>query len=135
MPRDGAIVRAIDTNVLARFLFDDDPIQSPIAAAMIADGVHIPLTVLVETGWLLASRYHQARGATAAILHAVLDLPDAHVVQPAGVRWAIDRYAAGADLADMMHVVAASSSDGFATFDRGLAKAAGSDAPVPIETL
>jgi predicted nucleic-acid-binding protein len=50
-------VRSVDTNVLARYLLGDDPVQNPIAERTIADGAYVSLTVLLETHWLLTSRY------------------------------------------------------------------------------
>lgn len=52
------------------------------------------------------------------------------------VVWAIGRYRLGADWGDMMHLAAGlADSDSFATFDRRLARRAGRDTPLPIETL
>lgn len=128
-------MRAIDTNVAARYLIQDDPDQAAIAADVIRAGVHVPLTVIMELGWLLTSRYRQARDAVAVTLTDFIDLPSVHIDNADAVRWALDRYFEGADLADMLHVVAAVPGTSFATFDRGIAAAAGTDTPVPIETL
>ncbi len=51
------------------------------------------------------------------------------------VHWAIGRSAKGADIADMIHIAASRHQAAFATFDRGVARAAGPDSPVPVETL
>lgn len=56
------ILRALDTNVLLRYLTADDPHQSPRARALIDDSptgdtqLLITLPVLCELGWLLRSR-------------------------------------------------------------------------------
>lgn len=132
----GTSVRAVDTNVVARFLLDDDPHQSPIARGVIAGGVVIPVTVLVEVGWLLSSSYYRyPPGVVAEILSDFLDLPTVSVMQPDAVAWALGRAIAGGDLADMLHLVAASGADDFVTFDRGIAKAVGPAPLIPIETL
>jgi len=129
-------VRAVDTNVVARFLLDDDPHQSPIARGIIAEGVVIPVTVLVEIGWLLSSSYYRyPPRIVAEILRDFLDLPTVSVMQPNAVEWALDRAIAGADFADMLHLVAAVGAASFVTFDRGIAKVAGAAPPIPIETL
>ena len=128
-------MRAIDTNVLARFLLDDDPVQSPVAASVIAGGVAVTHTVIVELTWLLLSRYRQPRTVVAAALREVIDLPSVTVQDTPLVLCAIDRFDGGADLADMLHIVAARDSDSFASFEKQLAKQAGPDTPVPIEQL
>lgn len=52
---------AIDTNVLLRYLLDDDPIQAAIAAKLITgkDSVLITDVVLVETVWTLKGKKYQ----------------------------------------------------------------------------
>ena len=59
-----------------------------------------------------------------AALSALTRLEGVTAERAEGVRWALDRHAAGGDLADMLHIVAAYGADGFATFDRRLAAAA-----------
>ena len=49
---------AVDTNVLVRFLVDDDPDQSRAARALFAsEAVWIPKTVILETNWVLCSLF------------------------------------------------------------------------------
>ncbi len=131
----GVIVRAIDTNILARYLLEDDPHQSPIAVGIMATDVFIPVTVLLELGWLLMSRYRQSRLDTAAALRDIIDLPSVTVADAARIRWAIVRFAEGADIADMIHLTCSIPAGSFATFDSDIYHAAGEDTPVKIETL
>jgi len=63
----------------------------------------------------------------------VIDLPTMTVDDPGRLQWALGRYAAGADLADMIHI-AASAELAWPTFDRRAAAGAGADAPISIET-
>jgi predicted nucleic-acid-binding protein len=49
------------------------------------------------------------------------------------VRWAIERFAAGADFADMIHIVAARGAVAFVSFESRLSKLAGTASPMPIE--
>ncbi len=128
-------MKAVDTNVLARYLLNDDPAQSPRAAQVLAEPSYVSDTVLVETAWLLASRYKIGRAILAETLADLLHLPTVSVSDPALVGWAIDRFAQGADFADMMHLLSARHTDGFVSFEKNLAKLAGADAPLPIETL
>ena len=47
-------MRAVDTNILARFYLRDDPTQGRIAAdALTAGDVFIPKTVVLEPEWAL----------------------------------------------------------------------------------
>jgi len=132
---EGGVSRAIDTNVVIRYLTADDPVQTPIATETLRSGFVLPLTVLMESEWVLRSAYRWPRDRIAAALAAMIDLPTALSV-PEGSGWALDRFARGADLADMLHVVAATGdASAFATFDTGVAGLAGMDSPVAIETL
>jgi len=110
-------LKAVDTNILARALVRDDIVQARIADALIADGIFIPLTVMLETAWLLGSRYKVGRAALADILSDIMDLPNVSVEQGDGVRWAVAQFRAGADIADAIHVLAANGTEAFVTFD------------------
>ncbi|QJU59395.1 type II toxin-antitoxin system VapC family toxin [Sphingomonas sp. AP4-R1] len=124
-------MKAIDTNILIRLIVDDDPDQSRCAEKIVSEGVFVPLTVLLETAWVLSSRYRMGRDPTAATLSRLLDVPGIIVTDEVGVRQAIALYRAGADIADVIHLVAARGSEAFVTFDRDLAKRR--DALIPIE--
>jgi len=125
-------LKAIDTNILARALVRDDLRQAEIADALIADGVFIPLTVMLETAWLLGSRYKVGRLALADILSEIMDLPGVTVEQGAGLGWAIMQFRRGGDIADAIHVLGANGDDAFVTFD-GEAFRKLIDPPVAIE--
>lgn len=127
-------LKALDTNILARYVANDDPAQAELAGALLNAPCFVSDSVLLETAWLLSSRYQMKRGPLAATLLDLLSLPQLNVRDPAGTAWAIERFAAGADFADMMHVIASHGADAFATFDRAIAEAAGNSAPVPVET-
>ncbi|NWK98110.1 PIN domain nuclease [Sphingobium lactosutens] len=125
-------MKAVDTNILARALVRDDIRQAEIADALIAEGIFIPLTVMLETAWLLGSRYKVERSALADILSDIMDLPNVEVEQADGARWAVAQFRAGADIADAIHVLAANGAEAFVTFDeQAFRKLA--DPPVAIE--
>lgn len=128
-------MRAVDTNILARFIMQDDHRQAQLAEAILAEPFFTSDTVFLELGWLLSSRYRLDRRDLAATLHDVLSMPTITVNDPEALRWAVDRFAAGGDLADMIHIVASAPADCFVGFDRGVAESAGDTAPMPIETL
>ncbi|WP_310498032.1 type II toxin-antitoxin system VapC family toxin [Sandarakinorhabdus sp.] len=127
---------AVDTNVLVRFLTRDDAVQAAAAERLFADNDILLLTsVIVETEWVLRAAYRWPRGIINTALAALLRLERVTVAAATGAAWALERHAAGADLADMLHLVAATGADGFATFDRRIAVEAGEAGPVPVLTL
>ena len=70
---------AVDTNVLLRYLLDDDPEQPPLAVALIEDKREILITnvVLAETLWTLKGRkYGLDRSALAGVVEALLEESD-----------------------------------------------------------
>ena len=126
---------AVDTNVIVRLVVADDPHQWTLAKQCVAEGVFVPHGVFMEAEWVLRTSY---RLPTAWVADALMDLVNLDCVQcddPDLLRWAIGRYREGADLADMLHLVAARGHAGLATFDRALPRQAGDDAPTPIEVL
>ena len=129
------LVKAVDTNVLVRFIARDDPGQTIVAEQTLAGGAFIPLTVLLETARVLRSNYRRSPGDVAAALRVILALPGIVVPESDMVHWAITRSAKGAQIADMIHIAASRHQDAFVTFDRGVARAVGPDSPVRVETL
>jgi predicted nucleic-acid-binding protein len=113
---------------------DDDPAQAERARAIVEEDFQVAATVLVETDWVLRSFYGWSREQRAAAFRILLDMPRA-VSVPKLAAWAVDRMESGADFADMMHVAASEGASSFATFDRKLARRAGSNTPVAVETL
>ena len=128
-------MRAIDTNILVRLITADHPDQYRIALDTVSSDVLLPMTVLLETGWVLSTQYAMPRHAILSAFLGLLDFPTIHVIDESGLRWALARCGAGADLADMLHIVAAGEATAFLTFDRRIARAAGPTPPIPIETL
>lgn len=128
------IVKALDSNVVIRFIVGDDAQQAQLARDLIAQPCWIANTVLLEIGWVLQSRYGFDRSQIATMLRALLDIETVEMDRADLALWAIDRYEAGGDFADLVHLASSVSAVTFATFDRGLARAAGAMPPLPIET-
>lgn len=127
---------AADTNVVLRLILDDDQDQVRlIEQVMASQSLFLSLTVMLETGWVLASRYGMSRAQVATALSALITLERVEVARAELVQQAIDRFRAGADWADMIHLVAAHKLRRFLTLDRRLCRQAGNAAPVTIETL
>jgi len=112
----------------------DDPVQSPRAKAILNEPFVLLASVLIEVEWVLRSQYGWSRAAIAEALAELIDLPALTEVA-AAAGWAVERFAAGADFADMVHLASAGGAARFITFDRRLKIKAGSQSPLPIETL
>ncbi|MBA4752789.1 MAG: type II toxin-antitoxin system VapC family toxin [Sphingopyxis sp.] len=113
-------------------MLDDDPVQSPIARDLVKAGVFVPLTVLLELGWLLQSRYGMERGHLASSLLDLFDVPGVVLDDDDAVRSAVAAFAKSGDFADHIHLVAAKGVEAFVTFDRGLVANKGIGVPVEI---
>lgn len=129
-------MRAVDANVLARLILQDDEAQARLAETIVRQPFWIALTVWVELGWILYERLKLEREVVGDALQAILEIETAHGPDPQGISWAISRFRDGADWADMIHVVAAGNvADRFTTFDASIARRSGSASPLRVETL
>lgn len=116
---------AVDTNVVVRYLTDDDPAQSRIARKLVDDSeIHVPDTVLLETEWVLRSLYAYSRERVHAGLSAFVGLAGVSVTDVGLVAQALDWFSRGMDFADALHLASCAEGVAFATFDRKLAAAA-----------
>jgi predicted nucleic-acid-binding protein len=115
---------AFDTNLLVRALVMDNPEQVAVARRLMAgDTVFISRTVLLETEWVLRSRYHKSRDELLAFFAALLETENTVIETAEIIGLAVDWYAQGADFADALHLAACGSAV-MHTFDRGFCKAA-----------
>lgn len=122
----------LDTNVLVRYVAQDDPVQTP-AANEIIDGLdesrpgYVTMIVLVEMYWVLSRAYKMDTTSIAKILYGVLDSAEILVEQPDAVRRALRRVDDGADFADALinQLGADAGCDFTVTFDQKAAKVAG----------
>ena len=127
---------AVDTNIVVRLIVADDEDQlARISDLITRHDLLIPLTVLLETQWVLRSSYGYSHQAVANAFSGLASLEHISLEGGAMTTWAISRYTNRADLADMLHLVACDEGMAFATFDRKLATAAGRDAPSQVMTL
>ena len=128
-------MRSLDTNVLARFILKDDAQQTPLAEIALQQQCFIADTVFLELAWLLSSIFGMDRPDLGLTLLDLVALPEVTVSDSSSLIWAVERFLAGADLADMIHIIGSSRADSFATFERKLDRLAGPSAPLPIEQL
>lgn len=124
---------ALDTNVLVRYLAQDDPKQSAAATRFIEQRLgptergFVSLVALLETVWVMESRYGADAALVANILADLLDTASLEVQDTAAVRAALQRYRAGnVDLHDCLIVSLAEQRKArVVTFDAKAAKRLG----------
>jgi predicted nucleic-acid-binding protein len=130
------VVRAVDTNVLIRFLTADDAKQAKQARDLIEAGdVFIGTTVVLETEWVLRSGYGFSVDQIVQGLRGLGGLAGVVLEEPAETAQALDWMSDGMDFADALHLARSSHCSAFATFDRKLAARAKRIGLPPIETL
>ncbi len=129
-------MRAIDTNVVVRLIARDDDHQLSTAKDLIDTPFLLLTTVVLESVWVLESRYGFGRERIVEELRTLIGHVNAVVVDREAIGWAFDRYAQGADFADVIHIALAASADvlQFATFDRRVARHI-DEARITIEQL
>lgn len=109
----------IDTNVLVRFLTNDDKIQARQAAKLIeSHSIFISKSVLLETEWVLRYTYEFAPDAILEAFKKCLGLSEITVEDPACVAKALRWYRHGLDFADALHLASNGKVEKFATFDK-----------------
>ena len=127
-------MRAVDTNVLVRYLIGDEPEQAARARTVVDAGeVFVSTTVLLESEWVLRSVYGFVGGEVAAALRAFSGLPGISVENPALLVEALDLTEKGMDFADALHLGAAANCDVMLTFDRRFMETATNTAIQVIE--
>lgn len=84
-------MKAVDTDVLIRFLANDDPEQARRALALLnTHSVWVAKTVLLETAWVLRSLYQFEAPRIADAFERLLGLSDVHAEDPRAVRAALN---------------------------------------------
>lgn len=126
---------ALDTNVLARLLLQDDAAQFKRAKALLASDQQFtaPVTVLLELVWVLESNDCPPADIRTAV-GLLLDLPNFKPAQAEQVRAALNAYGQGMDFADALHLGLSGSEEALITFDKTFAKKAQKAASsVPVQ--
>lgn len=124
-------MKAVDTNVLARFFVDDpdDPEaarQRPAALAAMRGRVFVSVTVLLELEWVLRGFYELPRASIHRALSALCTYGNVVVEDRARVLAALQAFEQGLDFADALHLSRAASCTALLTFDKRFVKRASS---------
>jgi predicted nucleic-acid-binding protein len=123
----------LDTNVLVRYIMQDDAKQSPLATRLIESlsaesPGFVPVVSVVELGWVLSSAYDLDRNQLIEAFEGLLRTKEL-VVERAEIVWKALRVvqSTNADFADCLISCSAvvAGCPKTMTFDRGAAKAAG----------
>ena len=117
---------ALDTNILARYLLDDEPAQARAVRRLLADAkaeYWIPVTVVLELAWVLR-KADAPRSVVMERLRDMLSLRNVRVQNADRVFQALRWAAQGMDLADALHLVLSGKAERFTTFDEALVRQA-----------
>lgn len=114
---------ALDTNLLARLLLQDDVAQHKRVKALLQTEQMFtaPVTVLLELVWVLESRDCSAEQITKG-LTALFDLPNFKPQHVDALREALQNYSSGLGFADALHLALSEEQQKFMTFDKAFAK-------------
>lgn len=119
-------VYTVDTNILVRLLTQDDPAQAALARQIFAKPavIHIPVTVFLETEWVLRYSYGFGAIEIAEALRKVLALPNVQTTTSEALQTALKGLAQGLDFADALHLALSPAGSIMLTFDRTFARKA-----------
>ena len=123
----------LDSNVLVRYFFKDDPLQTPIAVTLIhslspADPGWVGLVVLAELIWVLKRIYKVGRTGIIDVVEILLASQEIVLEQEDLVGRAFSLYRNGkADFGDCLISISARNAgcDRIATFEKRSARDAG----------
>lgn len=119
----------LDTNVVVRYLVQDDPDQSAAASALIEDLTetdpgYLSLVTVVELYWVLRRAYRVGVGRCVELVEGLLDARELRVDQDAVVRAALTDNRDGLDFADAViaELGRVAGCDHTVTFDQRAAR-------------
>jgi predicted nucleic-acid-binding protein len=127
-------VPALDTNVLVRYVVQDDLAQLEAARALIArcveDGqtLFVPVTVVLELEWVLRSNFEFGKDAVMQVIGSLFSAAELSFESERALEVALQLYREGAaDFADCVHVALAlqAGEQPLWTFDRRASRVPG----------
>jgi predicted nucleic-acid-binding protein len=125
---------ALDTNVLVRYLVQDDEIQSAAARRLIRKCVvdertlYVPVTVTLELEWVLRTSFELAKDDVMEVLSSLFSAAELSFESEHALEVALQSYRNGtADFADCLHIALAAQAgeSPLWTFDKRAAKVGG----------
>lgn len=125
---------ALDTNVLLRYIVQDDTAQCAAAQRLVHQCVSeqlvlfVPVTVTLELEWVLRSSFGFTKAQTIAVLSDLFSAAELSFGSEQALEVALELYRNHtADFADCVHIALAvqAGEQPLWTFDKGAAKVAG----------
>lgn len=122
-------MKAIDTNILARFFINDpndveSARQQPLAIAVMEQAVFVSITVVLEFEWVMRGFYKLSRPQITSIFNALLGFSHVTIEDRVFIQQALDYYQRGLDFADALHLVRARHCQAIVSFDQRFVKKA-----------
>jgi len=117
---------ALDTNILARLVTNDDPVQAGQSAALIDTGnaLFVPLTVMLELEWVLRGAYALDKPDIVRSFEGLLSVRNINFERQSDIQLALQYYQLGIDFADALHHAGTTGCKALATFDQKFKKLA-----------
>ena len=120
-------MKAVDTNVLARFFIDDPDdieaaLQKPAAIEAMSQSAFVSISVILEFEWVMRGFYALPRADIERVLKALCGLQHVTIEDRGIVLTVIEAYHQGLDFADALHLASAQHCKAFVSFDRRLQK-------------
>jgi predicted nucleic-acid-binding protein len=125
---------ALDTNVLARYIVQDDAAQlaavKRLISRFLAQGatLFVPVTVVLELEWVLRSNFEFSKDDVLLTLSSLFSTAELTFESERALEVALQLFRKGsADFADCLHVALATQAgeQPLWTFDKGAAKVSG----------
>jgi predicted nucleic-acid-binding protein len=126
---------ALDTNVLVRYVVQDDLAQLAAAKRLIRKCVlegqtlFVPVTVTLELEWVLRASFGYAKDEVMGVLSSLFSAAELHFQSERALEVGLQLYRTGtADFADCLHIALSAQAGELplCTFDKRAAKVSGS---------
>lgn len=111
---------AVDTNVVVRFLVQDDEEQYNLIRTLFQEAaeIFIPITIVLETEWVLRFAYKFTPSDVCRALRNLFGLPNVRLENALVIAQAISWHKNGLDFADALHLSHSQSCQVLYTFDQ-----------------
>lgn len=125
---------ALDTNVLVRYIVEDDSAQLAAAQRLIRkcvseqQALFVPLTVTLELEWVLRFNFRYGKPETIRVLSDLFSAAELSFESEQALEVALELYrSSAADFADCLHIALAAQAgeQPLWTFDKAAAKVSG----------